>query len=106
MKMLFVCNYDNENLILGARNYGLFQIDKKTARMKQIMSAETLPLAKYECYVDSHRNIWLADGNNGFSVLPSDMPYEHLFFAESNDTNYKRLCFDKQEDFGYDRRST
>lgn len=96
MKMLFVCNYDDENLILGAQNHGLFQIDKKTARMKQIMSAETLPLAKYECYVDSHRNIWLADGNNGFSVLPSDMPYEHLFFTESNDTNYKRLCFDKQ----------
>lgn len=97
VRMLFVCNYDSKHLLIGAQNHGLLLLDKKTGLMRPILSSETLPLSKYECYVDSNLNVWLSDGKNGFSVIPSDIPYEHLTFPNSNDNNYKRLCFDQNE---------
>ena len=96
-KLLFVCNYDKDNLLLGVQNSGMMLLNKNTGQKKPILTSETLPLSKYECYVDSHLNIWLTDGVNGFTVLSSDLQYEHLSFPESNDKNYKTLCFDAKE---------
>lgn len=94
IRVLFVNDYDKEHLIIGLQNSGLFLVDKKTGRMSPTHSSELLPQDSYVCFVDSKRNVWLSDGNNGFSMLPPDMGYEHLSFPGSNDPNFKKLCID------------
>lgn len=93
--VLFVEDYDEQNLIIGLQKTGLFLIDKKSGKMSPIHSSELLPKDSYVCFVDSNHNIWLSDGNNGFTLLPPDIGYEHLSFPGSNDPNFKKLCFDQ-----------
>lgn len=96
-KALFVCNYDERYLLAGVQNDGLRLIEKSTQKAERVYESETLPSDNYICYVDSHYNIWISDGKNGFALLPPESNYSHLSFPESRDSNFKRLCFDKKD---------
>lgn len=94
--VLFLCEYDKDNLLIGLQGEGLFLIDKRSAKMKPIHHSEKLQEAKCVCFVDSHRNIWLSSGSKGFRLLSPEMEYEHIYFTEDIDSNFKRLCLDTQ----------
>lgn len=94
--VLFLCEYDKENLVLGVRGSGLFLIDKLNAKMRPIHVSEKLNEQKCICFVDSHRNIWLSDGMTGFRLLSPEMEYEHLSFADCGNSSFKHLCIDSK----------
>lgn len=95
-KLLFICDYDAEHLLLGYQGSGLILLDKSSARETPIHKSEKLLVDKCVCFVDSYRNIWMSEGLSGFKLLSTEMEYEHLAFADSNDANFKKLCFDAQ----------
>ena len=92
----FIKPYGSDAVLIGVADKGMYLYDIYAGSVERVFREQRLEEDSYVCFVDSHNNIWLSDGDSELLMYPSRQNYVHITPSGFGSSNFRRLSFDSE----------